>query len=697
MAIRLPLSGTLPSLTLLLLAFSAVAAQEAPRPSPEPIDLPVTKVVLFSSGVGYFEHRGTVTGDALVALPFRSDEVNDALKSLVVWDIGSGGSRKSVDAAHSPSVSYPSEESLDRALKGFRIDLSGSPRIADMLARLRGAELAVDAPDTLSGKIVSVESRQSGKDGAIQMPWLILETKNGIRAISLNDIVAFRFADPRISEDFDRALALIHSTQDTLRRVLELRLPGSGSRQAALGYVVAAPVWKVSYRLDLSGSAPYLQGWAIVDNPTDQDWNEVSLSLVSGRPVSFQQDLYTPLYLDRPLIPLAIAGAAAPRSFESGLGQAGPAAEAYDEEESAARPAPAPMMSRAAAKSLAAPPGAGAPSLNQGAAAAAQGAAAGDQFAFTVRGAVTLQRRRSAMLPLVAGAIAGSKVSVFTPGSGDNGADPLHPMLGARLANDTGMRLPAGPITVFDGGVYAGDALLDFLPENDKRLIVFGEDLSVNAEVSTSSSQETLAVTVAKGVMTFSRRTTSTRTYRFQNASAAAKALVVEHPITPGTELAEPASYDEKTPTLYRFNLPLPASGSATLAVKERSPSSERVVLSSLGNDAFLAYASSTELPAAVRDALKKAIELRAKAADADRALADLQSQKEGLTSDESRIRQNLSAVGRDSTQGQQYLKKLGDTEVQIDGLGARIDEARKTAKQAHAAYDSYLASLDLR
>ena len=662
-----------------------------------PVELPVTKVVLYSSGVGYFEHRGIVSGDATVALSFRSDEVNDALKSLVVWDFGaaSGAAPGSGGLAESPSVSYPSQESLDRALKGFRIDLSGSPRIADMLARLRGAELAVDAPDTIKGRIVSVESRPGGKDGSVMLPWLVLATKDGIRAISIDRIAAFRFLDPKLSEDFDRALSLILSTEDSLRRVLKVHLPGSGPRQAVLGYVVAAPVWKVSYRLDLSGDKSFLQAWAIVDNPTDQDWKDVSLSLVSGRPVSFRQDLYAPLYLNRPLLPLAIAGAAQARSFESGL----PEEARAEADEASGVPAPAAMM-RGAAKSFAAPlaeAAAPAPSLSQGAAQAASGRAAGDLFEFTLRGAVTLDRRHSAMLPLVAGAIDGRKVSVFTPGSGPGGSDPLHPMLGALLENDTGMKLPAGPITVFDGGIYAGDALLDFLPERDQRLIVFGDDLSVDAEVSASSSRETLGVTVAKGVMTFARRVTWTRSYTFDNTSTAAKTIVVEHPITPGTTLASPSAYDEKTPEFYRFSLALPASGSSSLVVKESSPEEERITLATLDPESFLAYASSKGVPESVRTALRKAVELKNRADDADRALADLQSRKTEIDADEARIRENIQAVGRDSSQGQQYMKKLSDSETELDKLGGRIEAARAAAQNARDAYAAYLGALDLK
>ena len=172
---------------------------------------------------------------------------------------------------------------------------------------------------------------------------------------------------------------------------------------------------------------------------------------------------------------------------------------------------------------------------------------AGDQFQFTVKKQVSLERGRSAMLPLVAGDIAAERVSIYSPGLPSS-----HPMLGAKLANSTGIRLPAGPIVVFDGGVYAGDALLDFFPEKDSRLIVFGEDLGVTTDVSASNSQETVGVTISKGVMTFSRRITVAKTYAFKNGGANAKKIVVEHSITPGAELFDPKASDEKTESVYR-------------------------------------------------------------------------------------------------------------------------------------------------
>jgi hypothetical protein len=321
----------------------------------------------------------------------------------------------------------------------------------------------------------------------------------------------------------------------------------------------------------------------------------------------------------------------------------------------------------------------------------ADAGAAGDLFQFTVKRPVSLERGRSAMLPLVAGEIAAERASIYSALS-----IAKHPMLGARLTNSSGLRLPAGPIAVFDGGVYAGDALLDFFPEKDSRLIVFGEDLGVTTDVSASSSQETVGVSIAKGVMTFSRRVTTSKSYAFKNGTADAKKIVVEHPIAQGAELFEPKTSDEKTESVYRFSLALPAAGEAKLVVKERSPRQESLVLGTLRNEDFLAYSSSQEIPQGVRDALKKAIDLKKKFEDAKRLLADQKARKESLAADQDRYRSNLDTVGRDSSQGQQYLKRLMDSEASIDQTQTKITEAQKAAQDAQSAYETYLANLDI-
>jgi hypothetical protein len=651
-------------------------------------DLPLRRISLFSSGVGFFEHSGRGSGTVEIDLPFSPGSVNDALKSLVINDPGSP----------SPSVSYASEETLYRTLKSLRIDLSGNPDSTRILESLRGEEIQGYAPNPISGRILGIEYRAGpGNEEGIE-PYLSLYTSQGIRVIRLGDLSSFAFTDPRINADINRALDLIMASRDEDTRVLRITLPGSSGRDISISYVIPAPVWKVSYRLDLAREGPLLQGWAIVDNDGDTDWNNVELSLVSGRPVSFIQNLYAPYRLARPVLPLAIAGAAEARTYDSGWagsfsGQDSAVAEETAEEparlqfEAAKAPAPAPASAGGG-------PG-GRQNLAGGIQGLARGEAAGDLFEFTLGKPVSLPRRQSAMLPLVEGTVGVEKTLVFS-GARAAAGGPVHPAISAELTNTTGMKLPAGPVTVFDGGTYAGDALIDFFPPGEKRLISYGDDLSVSGSMSAASSQLISAVKISQGLMTITRKISYEKTYTFKNASGEAKRLILEHPLTPGTSLSAPEAFDERTDSLYRFSRLLPADKEFTLTVREERPISEGIALSQLRLESFIAYASNQEIPAQVRAVLQRALELKRAADRALEAQTEAEEQRTRLINGQDRIRQNLEAAGRDSPQGQEYLRRLVSMDGEIDDLTAQVDRARKNAQEAQSAYNDYLASIDL-
>jgi len=695
-----PVAALFAAASLIVSGSLSADAQATPAAVSE---LPVTRVALFSSGVGYFEHDGRVSGDVVVQLPFRVDEVDDALKSLTVRT-GQGG--------FSPSVSYPSREDESRALKAFRIDLSGSPETAELFSRLRGVSLGVELAGKdgrrFSGRVLGVESRRTdppadGED-TVDRPRVFVNfmTDRGYESIPMDGIGAFRFTDSAIAADFERAVEYLAAARDKTRTALSLRLPGAGSRDVSFGYVVAAPVWKATYRLDLSGGTPFLQGWAVVDNATDRDWRGITLSLVSGRPVSFVQQLYAPVYLSRPVVPLSIAGSAAPRTFGEGLddfeADYSKDDESYGANESSlsmASPAPAPA-SREVMRAKAAGPskkesagGRAAQDLAASAFEAARGRSAGDQFEFTMERPVDLDRGKSALLPLTAGAIDAERVSIYTAGM-------ERPVLGARLSNSSGMKLPAGPITVFDGGVYAGDALIDFLSEKDRRLIAFGEDLAVTASESSTSSQETVSVTILKGALTFSRKLSVSKTYEFRNAGTRDKTLIVEHPETSGSELFSPSTFLEKSEGKYRFSLQVPSGKQAALTVVERSPTRETIALLNLSVDSFLRYSSFTEIPAPIKAVLAKAAELKRAVEGHARTIRDLQTRRTELTQDQARIRDNLASLGRESSEGKKYVSRLLDTEAEMDKIAKRTDEARKSQQDAQASFESYIANLSL-
>ncbi len=650
-------------------------------------ELPVRRIALFSSGVGYFEHSGTIAGDYRALLPFSAAAVNDVLKSLIINDPGTAN----------PSVTYASDDTLAKTLKSLAVDLSGNPGLPDILLGLRGSEVRVSVPDEVVGRIVGVETRFGAErpDGTMtQSAYLTLFNASGLRSVNVAEIASLTFTDPAISRDFTRALDVLLAERGQETRTLSVNLPGTGSRKATLGYVIPAPVWKVSYRLDLSAKTPLLQGWAIVDNAGDMDWENVELTLVTGRPVSFIQNLYPPLHLSRPVLPLSIAGIAGAETYDSGFGGADEE-EAYAAEESLAyefkaREAPAPAARMALRDEM---PAKDKASLAQGDVETAAVRSAGDQFLFTVKKPVSLSRQNGAMIPLVESSVAAERVSVFSGKKAFSGG-MVHPMLCAVLENTTGMKLPAGPITVFEDASYAGDALIEFFPERDKRIIAYGEDLSVTGSVTATSAQDTVGVSVARGVLTIRRTLTNRRDYTLKNASARERKLLVEHPITQGATLAAPSKFEEKTDAVYRFAAKLPGAGEITLSVREQTPVSETILLAQQGLDALVYYSTSGEIPGKVRSAIEKAVGFR-RAVDARQIeLARLDERRKDRMAEQDRIRKNLEAAGNETQQGKEYLRKMGALDAEIENLVGQIDGARKALADAKDELSRYLSGL---
>jgi hypothetical protein len=667
------------SIFLLLCVITVfLPAQAVREASAQNASLPLKRLVLLSSGLGYFEHTAAISGPSVINLPFTRSAINDALKSLVIND----------PASANPSIVYQSESALYRSLRSLRIDLSGESGMVEILRGQRGAEITVSAPDLITGRIVGVEYRTASVSpySATTEPWLMLNTRAGLRLINIKEITTFQFTDPALNRDLERALDLLLTAQASENQELIINLPGSGSRTVTASYVIAAPVWKVSYRLDLGALRPLLQGWAIIDNDSDIDWKDIELSLVAGRPASFIQNLYPPYYVSRPVLPLAIAGAAAGVTHDSGYAMADNVeAEKtvqlqyqYDsimsERSSMARaPAPSPA------------------NVYGGVVETANAAAAGDQFEFTINRPVSLDRRMSAMLPLVETAINARKVLIFSA----SGAGAIHPRIGAEVTNTSGMKLPAGPITVYDGGVYAGDALIEFWNENEKRLISFAEDLSVTGSAADTSTRTVSAVTVSGGVMTITRSLAYIKTYTFKNSDSAAKELIVEHAVTSGTTLVSPNAY-EQTASRYRFNVTLPAGGERVFTVREERPIQETITLLSMRQDTLLSYTTNGEIPQIVRTALLQAAELKRRQEASDAEVRELEASRSRAATDQDRIRRNLEAVGVGSQQGQDYLRRLEALESEIDNLTASIERARITARAAQLAYENYLRELKI-
>jgi len=264
---------------------------------------PLRRVTLYKHGVGYFERQGKVNGDQQVTFLFDAAQMNDVLKSLVALDLGKGPAQGKIS-----SVTFDSIKPVDKRLEefGISLDSTNATGLTSLLGQLKGARVEVRAgPSPALGVVVGIEkrARTQGAEKTETQDLVLVSDGGELRSITLDQIRGIKLLDAKLREDLEQYLSILQSTIHKNLRKLTISTTGQGERDLFLSYVVEAPVWKTTYRVVLDAkSKPFLQGWALVDNVQDDDWNDVTLSLVSGAPVSFIQDLQQPRYKHRPTV-----------------------------------------------------------------------------------------------------------------------------------------------------------------------------------------------------------------------------------------------------------------------------------------------------------------------------------------------------------------------------------------------------------
>jgi hypothetical protein len=665
-------------------------------------ELPLKKVVMFSSGVGYFERRGDVNDDAKVELKFNTRDVNDLLKSMVLQDLGGG---------QISTVTYGSKDPITKTLKSFAIDLTSNPTLAQLLEQVRGEKVEIDAPDSITGTIVGVEKRKvpGGKDDEpVEVDYLNLLTDKGLRSVSLANVGRIKFVNEELDAEFRQALAVLATGHSTDKKSVTLEFLGKGARAVRVGYIHEAPIWKTSYRLVLKDKeAPHLQGWAIVENTTDADWNDVNLTLVSGRPISFVMNLYEPLYMPRPVVEPELFASLRPQTYEQDLEKRDAdfrnAAKAGARGGIAASPPPAAMPAPAADRALGAARRRQSGFVTEEKAeaeldvaasvqSAAQASDLGEMFQYVIANPVTLGRQRSAMLPIVDESVQGEKVSIY-----NQKVHAKHPLAGLKLKNSTALHLLQGPITVFDSGAYAGDARIQDLQPGTERLISYAMDLGTEvAPESKSSPQQLLSVKIAKGVLYRSDKHTRSTTYTVKNSGDKAKNVLIEYAHDPNWKLTAPQEPGEKTRDMYRFAVTAEPGKPAKLAVEEERTISTQIAMINLDSNAIVIYLNSNEVSEAVKEALREVVKRKQALSVLVAQRAEYERQLNVIREQQNRIRENLKVLPQDSELARTYIKKFSEQEEQNDKLQGQIDESVKQETKARQELDEYLLKLDI-
>lgn len=690
-------TSILPRALVLAAALSAVpytpvmAQPQNPAQRAAAQDVPVTTVMLFSSGVGYFEHNGSVSGDGSTELRFKAAQINDILKSLVLQDMNGGVVS---------TVTYPSQDPIEKTLRSFQVDITGNPSLGELLNQLRGAKVAVSSGgQKYEGTILGVEPK-TVVVGEKTMEKQVLNLLSGaaIRAFELDSIATLDLENAELQEELSAALAALAQARDQDKKPVTINFRGQGDREVRIGYVVETPVWKTSYRLIIGEQDRNdLQGWAIVENQTDNDWSNVNLSLVSGRPISFIMDLYQPLYVPRPVVEPELYASLRPQMYDGGVAM-NMAADAVGqlgaEEKMARRTRGAPASPPAAAAAEMAFGGGVAGRPIQPTASVQTVASTeklGELFSYTV-GNVSLPRQKSAMLPIITDPIKVEKLSIYNAG-----VLQKNPLNGVRLTNSTDKHLLSGPVTVLEGGAYAGDARIDNVPPGQNRLLSYGIDLTMRVD-STKQTTDTAVLSgrISQGVLHVQRKYVFSQTYQAQNKGEKDRNLLIEHPVRPNWKLVDSPTPEETTEQLYRFKTPVAAGKQASMTIKQENVAHEAVALLPLEVDQILVYARTGEIPQPVRDALAKAADYKRAMNDTQRQIRENEARLNAITTEQDRIRQNMQTVNEKSEYYNRLLKKLNEQESQIEQLQTQRDQLQEKLQQQRAELEGYLKGLNV-
>jgi hypothetical protein len=713
---------------VLVVAAGAVPVLGQPQ-RPGGVDLPVSRVVLFSSGVGYFQREGRIDGNARIDLQFHTHDINDLLKSLVLQDTGGG---------QVSAVSYDSRDPVDKTLKSFAVDLTGNPSLGQLLGQVRGERVELVSygeqgkagqPTTVTGVIIGVEKHRKpvGKEQVVEDEQLNLLTSDGVQGVALGTVQRVRFLRPELEQEFRKALEVLATAHDKQKKTVSLSFLGNAKRTVRVGYVTESPIWKTSYRLSLDapgkdgkeGKAS-LQGWAVVENTTDEDWNGVSLALISGRPISFQMDLYEPLYVPRPMVEPELFASLRPQTYGGNLGedqkrQVDGRKKAADGTPNRAEFRDALRTPQATGMPLGASAGRGVAALNlaenaqrarevlladkgkdmnfkQGVASAAVATELGEYFQYQLEQPVSLARQKSALIPIVNAPVEAARVSIY-----NDAVHAKYPLLGLRFKNTSGLQLMQGPLTIFEGSSYAGDARISDLQPNETGLVSYAVDLGTEVAPELKDANDNLvAVKVYKGIVHATHKVRQTKVYTVKNRSEHSRLVLVEHPYRPDWKLVTPEKAAEQTRDVYRFEVKAEPNKPVKHEVIEEQTRVDQIALTNSPDDTVRFFLRANITSPKVKAALEEALARKAKLAETQREIQTEEKALQVIEKDQARMRANMERVPQTSEAYKRYLKKFDDQETEIEKRRDRVTKLQETAEEQRKGFENFILTLNV-
>ena len=703
--------------------------------------LQLSKVVLYRNGVGYFERGGRVDGETLT-LRVRKDQVNDLLKSLTVVERTGG---------RAVSISMPLDPRAWANAANATLG-PGSGSLAEVLDKLRGTAVTLRTKDggAIDGRILIVEAimPEPGEDKKIEerdyKVTLIAASKMSV--VRLSQVSGITIHNGDIALQFQRSLDATAGEGMFQQVEVTIRLAGQSSHDLVVSYVVGAPMWKPTYRIVLpekgKGEA-LLQGWAVVDNTTGEDWRNIKLALTSGAPIAFRYDLHTPRDVSRadlsaigqnrratvsvgeagyaqPEAPATVAPAPKPEpAKDSWAGTGSGRAGGVPSNRPAKRPPPPPRSvadmndsEKKGGDDLATesnapqidPSAVDAVALSTSMQANTRSSMISGLTRYDLDEKLTVPDGTSTMVAIINQKVDGEETFLFRPGGAGIGYE-ANPYRVIRFKNSTPFALESGPISIYSGGSFVGEGISEPVSANVAVTIPFAVEsgLLVTSRAQYRSDEIRL-VKIVRGVIEieqFGRRQT-TWEIKSQLPRDEEITVYVRHSKAGGSYTLVPRpTGTEDLPDAYLIPIKLAAKSLETkLDVIEQTPS--RSTLSIWDSRALVLFEgilAQGNLDRTFRDKLAPIVKLRQEIGRIDTEIEGKTRTRQELDQRASETRQNLEAIKRDPA-ANTLRKKLSDRLEQFskdaDKLGRELVELQTKRTEKKVGLEDAMQSLDL-
>lgn len=659
-------------------------------------DLAITRVVLYQNGVGYFEREGTVEGDA-ITLRIRPDQINDILKSLTVIDKGSG---------RAISISLPVDRQAVDRLAQLPPQIRNEGGVLSLLQAFRGARVELNTDrGVLVGRIVGTERNEKlDKEGHAMNGWrvTIKEDDGELQILDLDAIQSLELEDQTLALGLEKSLDISLNEGAWKPIELKVRMSDAETRDVRLSYIVEMPVWKPAYRMVLGEQEEGLvQGWAVVDNVSGSDWNNVEMSLVAGTPISFVYDLYEPHFVSRPdLTHRRHYSALAPPTLESAVSEAPRAAPAppmggklrksrdkdargWDDATMPEEPmeeafgyAGAELEGRADnSRNLAA--------YEKNFVSNTEGAQMGALFRYDVGSRVSVPDSSSSLVNIVDSKGLAREVVLFPQDRLYGNVSGVHPFSAAQFENASGFDLEPGPITIYRAdGTFVGEGFLPRTEQEKVAFVTFALDSRVTARTESQETEEaSRLVKLHGGVLHSEVKRVRTVTYELKNIHDKAVTAIVQRPIVGGWALEGlPEGALEASGSHY-IPVEVPAGESVSLEIREVTPVKRQLYFNDALTFKMLEMSlAQGDIPEEHKETIQEILEKRTRIGDIDTELADLSRTRDTLQDDSRRLSYTLSELkdikaGRAKKLRAELVQKISEHEAKIGTLTTRLAE----------------------